>query len=88
MLRAKFPIDPTQLDKSAAEAFAAHTAKKLSYKDWKVTAATIERLRGIEAFRRQHGEALYAKHHPDHAQRTAELQGLYDQAYPDEPVAT
>jgi hypothetical protein len=85
MAKVRFPIDPTQLDRSAAAAFQAHTEKRLSYADWKATAAQIERLRGIEAFRRTHGEALHSAHHPEHAQRAAELQGMYENAYPDEP---
>jgi hypothetical protein len=86
MPKAKFPIDPTQLDKSAAAAFQAHVEKRLSYADWKATPATIERLRGIEAFRRQHGDALYSGQHPEHAQRAAELQGMYETTYSNEPA--
>jgi hypothetical protein len=87
MRKAEFEIDPTNLDKSAAAAFQAHTEKRLSYADWKATAATIERLRGIEAFRRQHDAALYDRPHPDHAKRTGELQALYTQAYPEPETA-
>jgi hypothetical protein len=86
MAKRRFPIDPTQLDKSAAAAFAEHTAGRLSYADWKAAAATIDRLKGIESFRRQHGDALHSSHHPEHAQRVAELQERYEAAYPDEPV--
>ena len=86
MRTAKFSIDPNNLEKSAAAAFAAHNEKRLSYCEWKATAAQIERLRGIEAFRHTYGEALYSAHHPEHSARTAELQAKYDEAYPDEPV--
>ncbi len=88
MRKPKFEIDPNQLDKSAAAAFQAHTAKRLSYADWKATAARIEQLRGIEAFRRQHGQALYDAKHPQHVTRSAELQTLYENAYPDEPAVS
>jgi hypothetical protein len=81
-------IDPNDLDKSAAAAFQEHAAGRLGYAAWKQTAAQIERLRGIEAFRRTYGDALYNGHHPEHAQRAAELQSMYDQAYPDKPEAT
>jgi hypothetical protein len=84
MAKARFPIDPNNLDKSAAAAFQAHYEKRLSYSEWTATAAQIERLRGIEAFRRTHGDALYNGHHPEHGRRTAELQSLYETAYPDE----
>jgi hypothetical protein len=87
MRKAKFPIDPTQLDKSAAAAFQAHVEKRLSYADWKATAATIERLHGIEAFRRQHGDALRSAQHLEHTQRTEELTAMFEQAYPNEPGA-
>lgn len=86
-MRSKFQIDPHNLDKSAAAAFQAHTEGRLGYADWKATAARIERLRGIEAFRRQHGDALHNAQHPEHAQRTADLESLYDQTYSDEPAA-
>jgi hypothetical protein len=55
--RSKFEIDPHNLDKSAAAAFQAHTEKRLSYAEWKTIATRIERLKGIETFRRQHGDA-------------------------------
>jgi hypothetical protein len=86
--RPKFAIDPTQLDKSAAAAFRAHTNGQLTYDDWKATAAQIAKLRTIESFRNEHGAALYDKAHPDHAKRSTELQALYERAYPDEPTAT
>jgi hypothetical protein len=85
MAKVRFPIDPTQLDRSAAAAFDAHTAGRLSYAGWKATAAQIERLRGVEAFRRQHDAALFNANHPEHARRAAELQSMYETAYPDEP---
>jgi hypothetical protein len=88
MAKVKFTVDPTNLDRSAAEAFQAHTAGRLPYAEWKQTAAQIERLRGVEAFRRTHGEALHNSHHPEHAQRAAELQTMYEQAYPEGPVVT
>jgi hypothetical protein len=81
----RFTVDPTNLDRSSAEAFAAHTSGKLSYQGWKATVETIERLRGVEVFRRTHEKALYSSQHPEHAQRVAELQGLYESAFPDEP---
>ncbi len=87
MRKARFAIDPTNLDRSAAAAFDAHAAGRLSYADWKATAAQIGRLRGIEAFRREHGEALHNAHHSEHAQRTEELQTMYETAFPDEPAA-
>ena len=82
----KFEIDPNNLDKSAAAAFRAHSEGQLSYAGWKATAAQIERLRGIEAFRRRHGDALYDAKHADHAARSTELQAMYESAYPDEPA--
>jgi hypothetical protein len=88
MPRTKFPIDPTQLDRSAAAAFEAHTQGRLGYEAWKATAAQIERLRGIEAFRKTHGGALYDRGHPEHTARSAELQKMYEHAYPDEPVVS
>jgi hypothetical protein len=84
MPKVKFEIDPNNLNKSAAAAFQAHTEKRLSYSDWKTVAAKIERLRGIEAFRQRHGGALYDAAHPEHDARSAELQTLYENAYPDE----
>jgi hypothetical protein len=87
-MRPKFEIDPTNLDRSATAAFQAHTEKRLSYAQWKAVGAQIERLRGIEAFRRRHGDALYNRAHSDHELRSAELQEMYDQAYPDEPAPT
>jgi|KBSSwiStaDraftv2_1062776.scaffolds.fasta_scaffold358280_2 hypothetical protein len=87
MSKPKFPIDPNNLDKSAAAAFREHTAGRLPYAEWKAAAAQIERLRGVEAFRRTHGDALHSAHHPEHGQRTAELQSLYEGAYPHEPGA-
>jgi len=86
MRKARFPIDVTQLDRSAADAFREHAAGRLGYAAWKQTAAQIERLRGIEAFRRTHCEALHSSHHPEHTSRVAELQGMYESAYPDEPT--
>ena len=65
----------------------AHNEKRLWYSDWKQTAAQIERLRGIEAFHRQHDAALYDAKHAEHTSRTAELQAKYDEAYADESVA-
>jgi hypothetical protein len=58
----RFPINPNQLDKSAAAAFQAHAAGRLGYAAWKATAAQIERLRGIEGFRGTHGGALHNVH--------------------------
>ena len=86
MPKPKLQIDVNNLNRSAAAAFAAHTAGRLSYAEWKATAAQIKRLEGIEAFRQQHGEALYSAHHPEHAARTAELQSMYENAY-DEPAS-
>jgi hypothetical protein len=87
MRKTRFPIDPNNLDKSAAAAFQAHTAGRLGYADWKATAAQIDRLRDIEAFRKQHGDVLHNAHHPEHEERAAELQMKYERAYPDEPSA-
>jgi hypothetical protein len=84
MAKARFPIDPHNLDRSAADAFRKHAAGRLGYAVWKQTAAQIERLRGIESFRRQHDAALYNANHPEHGQRSAELQGMYETTYPDE----
>jgi hypothetical protein len=74
----------TNLAKSATDAFRAHYEKRLSYADWKATATRIDRLKGIEAFRQQHGDALHNAQHPDHAQRADELAALFEQTYPDE----
>jgi len=86
-MQPKFEIDPTNLDKSAAAALEAHTSKRLSYPDWRAVMTRIGRLRVIETFRRQHGHALHSAQHPEHLQRTTELRGLYENAYPDESAA-
>jgi hypothetical protein len=86
-MRTKFEIDPAQLDRSAATAFRAHQEKRLTYAQWKATAAQIERLRRIEQFRLRHGDAIYDAKHPQHVARSAELQAMYEVAYPDEPIA-
>jgi hypothetical protein len=82
-MRPKFEIDPHNLDKSAAAAFREHTAGRLPYAAWKATATQIQRLRGLETYRRQHAAALYDRKHPEHDQRAAELQDMYVQAYPE-----
>jgi hypothetical protein len=87
MPKPKFEIDVTNLDKSAEAAFRAHVQGRMSCADWKATAAQIERLRGTEKFRQRHGGALYDAEYPEHAARGAELQTMYENAYPDEPGA-
>jgi hypothetical protein len=86
-MRNKFEIDPNNLDRSAADAFRAHAEKRLGYEEWKAVARRIDRLKGIEAFRREHGDALSNSQHPDHERRSDELQSMFEKAYPDEPAA-
>jgi hypothetical protein len=86
-MRPKFAIDPNNLDKSSAAAFREHAAGRLPYAAWKATAAQIQRLRGIESYRKAHGEALHNRAHPEHDRRAAELHDMYAQAYP-EPATT
>ena len=83
-----FTIDRNNLARSAQDALAEHAAKRMSYAEWKSISNEIATLQKAEAHYKIHADALYNASHPDHAARTAELQALYETAYPDqgEPV--
>ena len=79
-----FQIDRSNLGKAAQDAFSEHTAKRMSYAEWKSIANEIANLQKAENHYKAHGAALFDKNHPDHAVRAAELQAIHETAYPDE----
>ena len=84
MPKSNFQIDRSNLARSAKEALDEHAAKRMSYAEWKSISRQIATMQKAESFRSVHGAALDDGQHPEHVTRMAELQGLYEAAYPEE----